>query len=76
MVCFHCGDPGHVTAKCIASMPQEVKDCIISDTAHVVREEEESDKSADDDMTEIVTFARDNPCIFALMAQILSGSRN
>ena len=51
-------------------MPQEVKDHIISDAAHVAREDE-SDKLADDDMTETVAFARDNPHAFALMANAL-----
>ena len=51
-------------------MPQEVKDHIISGAAHVAREDE-SDKSADDDMTETVAFARDNPCAFTLMANTL-----
>ena len=39
-VCFCCRCPGHVSAKCIADMPQEVKAHIISDTAHIVREDE------------------------------------
>ena len=69
-VCFCCGHPGHVAAKCIADMPQEVKDHIISGIAHVVREDK-SDESADDDMTEIVTFTRDILCAFALMANAL-----
>ena len=69
-VCFCCWHPGHVTTKCIADMPQEVKDCIISGAAHVVREDE-LDGSADDDMTEIVVFTRDNPHTYALMANAL-----
>ena len=48
-------------------MPQEVKDHIVSGTAHVAREGE-LDKLADDDMTETVTFTKDNPHTFALMA--------
>ena len=36
-VCFPCGRSGHVAAKCIADMPQEVKDHIISGTAHCKR---------------------------------------
>ena len=51
-------------------MPQEVKDHIVLGTAHVTRKDE-SDESADDDMTETVTFARDNPHAFALMANTL-----
>ena len=69
-VCFCCGCPGHVAAKCIAEMPQEVKDHIISGTAYVTREDE-SDESVDDDMTEAVAFAKDNPHVFALMANTL-----
>ena len=54
-------------------MPQEVKDCIVSGTTHVTREDEldELDELENDDMTEIVTFARDNPHMFALMANTL-----
>ena len=36
-VCFCCRHPCHVVAKCIANMPQEVKDYIISGIAHVMR---------------------------------------
>ena len=62
--CFHCGCSGHVATKCIANMPQEVKDHIVSGTAHVIREDE-SDESENDDMTKIVTFARtNNVCIY------------
>ena len=39
-VCFRCGHPGHVAAKCIADMPQEVKDHIVSNAALVTREDE------------------------------------
>ena len=69
-VCFHCRCPGHVAAKCIADMPQKVKDHIVSGTAHVMREEK-SDELADDNMTKTVTFTRDNPHVFALMANTL-----
>ena len=69
-VCFHCGRPGHVAAKCIADMPQEVKDHIVSGVAHITKEDK-SDKSADDSTTEIVTFTRDNLHMFALMANTL-----
>ena len=48
-------------------MPQKVKDHIVSGAAHITREDK-SDESADDDMTETVAFARDNPHAFALMA--------
>ena len=68
--CFHCGCPGYVVVKCIADMPQEVKDCNVSGTAHVAREDE-LDESENDDMTEIVTFARDNPHMFMLMTNTL-----
>ena len=68
-VCFHCGRSGHVAAKCIADMPQEVKDLIISGPAHVAREDE-SDES-DDNMAETVAFARENPHTFVLMANTL-----
>ena len=69
-VCFCCGHPGHVAAKCIADMPQEVKDHIVSGTALVTREDK-SDKLADDNVIETVAFARDNPRTFALMANTL-----
>ena len=69
-VCFHCRCPGHVAAKCIADMPQEVKDHIVSGAALVTREDE-LDKLADDNVTEMVAFARDNPRTFALMANTL-----
>ena len=51
-------------------MPQEVKDHIVSGTAHVVRENE-SDELADDNMTKTVTFATNNLGAFALMANTL-----
>ena len=71
-VCFCCRHPGHVAAKCIADMPQEVKDHIISGTAHVTRENE-SDELADYDMTKTVALTRDNPHAhaFTLMANTL-----
>ena len=68
--CFHCGHPGHVAAKCIANMPQEVKDYIVSDTAPAARKDE-SDESENNDTTKIVTFSRHNPCMFSLMANTL-----
>ena len=51
-------------------MPQEVKENIVPGIAHITREDE-SDEAADDDMTEMVAFVRDNPCMFALMASTL-----
>ena len=48
-------------------MPQEVKDHIVSGAALIAREDE-SDESADDDVTETVAFARENPRTIALMA--------
>ena len=69
-VCFRCRRPGHVAVKCIADMPQEVKDHIVSGAALVAREDE-LDKLADDDVTKTVAFARDNPCTFTLMANTL-----
>ena len=54
--------------KCIADMPREVKDHIVSGTALVARE---LDKLADDNVTETVAFARDNLHTFALMANAL-----
>ena len=74
-VCFCCRRPGHVVAKCIADMPQEVKDHIVSGAALVVREDE-LDELADDDVTETVAFARDNPRTFALMANALRPARD
>ena len=74
-VCFHCGHPGHVAAKCIADMPQEVKDHIVSNAALVTREDE-SDESVDDNVTEMVAFPRDNPCTLALMANTLRPARD
>ena len=56
-------------AKCIADMPQEVKDLIVSGTAHVAREDK-LDK-LDDNMAETVAFTRDNPHAFTLMANAL-----
>ena len=61
-VCFHCGHPGHVAAKCVADMLQEIKDHIVSGIAYITNEDE-SDESADDDTTEIVAFARDHVCL-------------
>ena len=49
-------------------MPQEVKDHIVSDAAHVAREDK-LEELVDDDMTKIVTFSRDNT--FSLMANAL-----
>ena len=69
-VCFHCGCPGHVAAKCIADIPQEVKNHIVSGAAHVVREDK-LDKLVDDNLTETVAFTRDNPRAFTLMANAL-----
>ena len=37
-VCFHCRCTGHVAAKCIADMPQDVKDKIISGGALFTKE--------------------------------------
>ena len=51
-------------------MLQEVKDHIVSGAALVAREDE-SDESADDNVMEMVAFARDNPHTFALMANAL-----
>ena len=34
--CFHCGHSGHITQKCIADMPCDVKDHILSQHTHVV----------------------------------------
>ena len=51
-------------------MLQEVKDHIVSGAALVAREDE-LDELADDDVTETVTFTRDNPHTFALMANAL-----
>ena len=51
-------------------MPQELKDHIVSGAALIAREDK-SDKSADDNVTETVAFARDNPHTFALMANAL-----
>ena len=70
MVSASIADPGHVAAKCIADMPQEVKDHIMSDVAHIAREDK-SDESADDNTTKMVTFARDNLCMLVLMANAL-----
>ena len=56
--------------KCIADMPQEVKDHIVSSAALVMREDK-LDKLADDDVTETVAFARDNLHMFTLMAYAL-----
>ena len=61
--------------KCIADMSQEVKYHIVSDTALVAREDE-SDESADDNVTKMVTFARDNPHTFTLMANALRPARD
>ena len=69
--CFCCRCPGHVAAKCIADMPQEVKDHIVSGAAHFAREDK-LDELADDNMTKRVVFARDNPYVFALMANTLT----
>ena len=49
---------------------KEVKDCIVSGVAHITKEDE-LDELADDNITEIVAFARDNLCMFALMENTL-----
>ena len=69
-VCFCCGNLGHVVAKWIANMPQEVKDHIVSGTALVVREDE-LNELVDDDVAKMVTFTRDNLHTFTLMANAL-----
>ena len=61
-------------AKCIADMPQEVKDLIVSGAAHVVREDK-LDK-LDNNMAETVTFARENPHMSVLMANTLQPTRD
>ena len=61
--------PGHVAVKYITDMPQEVKDLIISSAAHVMREDKLDE--SDDDMAETITFARENPHMFTLMANTL-----
>ena len=67
-ICFCCGCAGHLAAKCIADMPQEVKDSIISGTALTAKENE---TELTNKVTKMVAFARDNPHMFALMANTL-----
>lgn len=67
-VCFCCGRAGHVAAKCIADMPQEIKDNIVSGAGLIAREDE---TKPTEEVAKMVAFARDNPCMFALMANTL-----
>ena len=72
-VCFCCGRAGDVAAKCIADMPQEVKDNIVSGAGLMAKENE---THLADEVAEMAAFARDNPHMFVLMANTLRSAHD
>ena len=66
-ICFHCRCAGDVMAKCIAGMPQDVKNNIVSSAMFAKENEEEPTNDA----TKVAAFTRDNLHMFALMANAL-----